>query len=66
MRQRRQVLLGQPDTCSRFSGLCATTSGAMTVLEYDGHLDVGQSDDHSFTAQQELVYDIEEVCRSDL
>jgi hypothetical protein len=38
----------------------------MTVLEYDGHLDEGQSDDHSFTAQQELVYDIEEVCRSDL
>jgi hypothetical protein len=44
-----------------FSGLCATTSGEMTVLEYDGHLDEGQSDDHDFTAQQELVYDIEEV-----
>jgi hypothetical protein len=33
----------------------------MLILEYDGHLDDGQSDDHDFTAEQDLVYSIEEV-----
>jgi hypothetical protein len=41
-----------------FGALCATKSDEMTVLEYDGHLEEGQSDDHDFTAQQQLVYSI--------
>ena len=44
-----------------FTGLCLATHSTMTVVEADGNLDTGDHDDHTFRAQQGLVFSVTEV-----
>eukprot|EP01051_Picozoa_sp_SAG22_P000238 SAG22_NODE_5_length_41775_cov_111.520971_1_plen_1241_part_00 len=45
-----------------FTTVCASTHAAMAVISpVDGHLELGAEDEHFFSSQQGLVYEIEEV-----
>eukprot|EP01052_Picozoa_sp_SAG31_P028133 SAG31_NODE_2689_length_5243_cov_3.364697_2_plen_736_part_00 len=47
---------------ANFTAACATTHGAMAVIEpVDAHLAAGTQDQHFFSSEQGLVYEIQEV-----